>query len=371
MFQQAKGYLLEYFRDKSALFFSLLFPALLCFILGSMLQSLDNPDEPLGEIRVAAAVETEDEAFGAGVAAFMDGLTDSADVVLVGGVGQGADAARGLVDAGDADAALVFSDGEIAVYEGADYLLSNAVRLIAQGFARQYDAIFVAVTENPESYPQIAAVQEQDAGGFTERQVSGVNRSMMDFYAVAMIVMIAFMGNGIGGASALYFGRQNGTLRRVCASPKSRAQVFFGYLLGGLVQSAVQAAVVMVCAYFLFGASYADRWQDNVLLFCFFLVLGAAISGVCNLVGLFVRFNPYTPLMAVFWAMLYMSGTFNKDIALGGVTLPPTAALEAAFDLTVFGRDGKVLFAMAICAVIILASGWIGSLMLRRKAVVL
>ncbi|MDR1797339.1 MAG: ABC transporter permease [Clostridiales Family XIII bacterium] len=372
MFIQAKSYILTYFRDKSAMFFSLLFPALLCFVLGTMLQSLDNPDAPLGEIRIAAAAEGGGDAFRTGTASFLDALRDSTDVTIVGSAADAdVDSVKAAVDAGEADAGLVFSEGKISVYEGADIVKSGAVRFMAQSFSRQYDAIAVAVANDPQRMEEILAVADQSHDGLTEKQVSGVNRSMMDFYAVAMIVMIAFMGNGIGGASTFFSMRRDGSLRRITASPKSRVQIFFGYMLGGLVQSAAQAAVVMLCAYFLYGASYADRWQDNVLLFCFFLLLGAAVSGMCNLFGLFVRFNPYTPLMAIFWAMLYMSGTFNKDIAIPGIKLPPAAAQEAAFDLTVFGRDEKTLAAMAVCAAIIAASGILGSLLLKRKAVVL
>ena len=75
--------------------------------------------------------------------------------------------------------------------------------------------------------------------------------------------------------------------------------------------------------------------------------------------------------MPINWIMLYFSGTFNADTSIKGVTeyLPPNIIMEAAFDLTVFGRTERamsvLLWSLGIFAVLMLI-GWI-KVNARRK----
>jgi ABC-2 type transport system permease protein len=89
-------------------------------------------------------------------------------------------------------------------------------------------------------------------------------------------------------------------------------------------------------------------------------------------IGLAVRTNPYMPLMAILWVSLFLSGTFNKDTSIDGLTehMPARLIQDAAFDLTVFGRDGKLLSVVAVCAVVSAVAAAVGAMLLSRKKVV-
>jgi ABC-2 type transport system permease protein len=257
----------------------------------------------------------------------------------------------------------------IEITEGKDIYKSRAAMLIAQSFSRQYSAFKTAALNSPALFTEIAKDGVPALDGLVEDKDLGVSRSMIDYYAVTMIIMIIFMGGGIGGASQTFYARQDGSLRRMSASPRGRTRLFIESVVGTLPQSVVQASIVMALSTAFLGAHYANTWQGNLLLFTFFIVLGIAVAAVFMLIGLFIKVNPYIPLLAILWALLFISGTFNKDLAIPGFSeyLPMNIAQVAVFDLTVFGRTGQALAVMGVSGAVIAAACVIGSLLYRRK----
>ncbi|MDR3364872.1 MAG: ABC transporter permease [Clostridiales Family XIII bacterium] len=371
MFEWMSCHTKNFVRDKSALFFSLIFPIVLVVLLGNMLAELDNPDTPVGTIGIAYSIETTEPYETQAARAFVDSLAGNGGIALA----EARDAGEARADAasGAADAAIIFeSPLRIRIAEGGDLYKNRAVTMIAQGFAREYASFAAIASLAPERLEGLAAAGLREDGlALIADKDLGVTRSMMDYYAVTMVVMIAFMGGGIGGASSTYFSRQDGSLRRVTASPRGRARLFLESVVGVLPQNILQVLIVMVPSALFLGAHYARAWQENLLLFAFFILLGTAVSAVFMLVGLFIRVNPFTPLMALLWCLLFLSGSFSKDIHIEGFSeyLPMSIAQRAAFDLTVFGRPGQLLLVMAACAAILAASCAIGSLVFRKKEV--
>jgi len=372
------------FRDKSSLFFVIVFPILLVVILGNMLADLDNPDPVIGTIRIAYTVEdgvAGADAPGANMAGaaermaidmFVTALADNDGIELTQAVD--AAAARAAVVSGSADAGMIFSTPlSISIAEGEDLYKNRAAVLIAQSFAREYAAYAAVAVSKPEVFAEVFANNETDFVNLVADKDLGIKFTMIDFYAVTMIVMIAFMGGGIGGATQMYFSRQNGLLRRLTASPRGRTRLFLESVLGIVPENIMQAVIVMVISVVLLGAHYAQTWQENLLIFAFFIVLGTAITAVFMLIGLFLRVNPNLPIMVAFWALLYMSGTFNKEVNIEGFSeyLPMSIAQRAVFDLTLFGRADQLLFVMGVCAVILAVSCAIGAFLFRRKEIVL
>jgi len=322
-------------------------------------------------------------------------------------------AARALVDAQDADAGLLVEAGadaatqtasatssalgiSVTVLEGASVTKNRAVNLMAQSFAWESSAIGIAMAAAPQSWSAIerlmaaaagaSADDSADAsgtdtsaegnasadsafGGFTEKVVAGVNRSMLDYYSVAMIVMITFMSGAVGAATFFWTSRRDGTLRRICATPLRRERVFYGFLGYAIITSALQAAMVMIPAKLQLGVSFAERWQDNLLLVALFLMLGLAIAGVFGVIGLYVKTNPYAVMMVIVWPLLFLSGTFSREVRLDA-PLPPALAQEAAFDLTVFGKPERALVFIAGCGLVLAVSTVVATLTLRKKEIV-
>jgi ABC-2 type transport system permease protein len=388
-------------------FFSFIFPLAMTFLLGNMLANYDNPDARIDTINIAivsdapanpaseatipaseAANPTGGEAGGrfanggSGgdiVTSFTDAMKGNGNIKFTKTANP--DAARKSVDDGTNDAAMLFDSSlDIKVYGGTDSIKTRAVTLIAQSFSREYQAYSVAAQANPDAFARLMAKQATsataglpNASELTENRDLGVNRSIMDFYAVTILVMIAFMGGGIGGACDMYFARKNGSLRRLTLSPTKRSRLFLDNVIGIIPQNIMQALIMMIPSVLFFGAHYAKTPSDNMLLFAYFVLLGTSVTAVFMLAGLFLKINPMMPLMAVMWVLLFMSGTFSKEVNIPGVTeyIPMNIAQQAAFDLTVFGRPERVLGVMAVCACALIASCVAGSLVLRRKEIAL
>jgi len=131
--------------------------------------------------------------------------------------------------------------------------------------------------------------------------------------------------------------------------------------------------VVMLVASLCFGAQYAMSWQDNLLLFLMLFVAGQATTSLAVIVGMFMRrANPSMALMPILWTLLFLSGTFNKDVFIPGFSqyLPPYALQAAAFDLTLFGRHEAALWAIAVSVAVFAVALVIGSVLFNRKQVV-
>jgi ABC-2 type transport system permease protein len=306
----------------------------------------------------------------AAVSSFIDGLADSDGIEMT--MAASAEAARSEAGSDGADVAMVFTSPlSIEVTEGGDVYKNRAAMLIAQSFAREYAAFKTAALSSPEVFAELARDGIPAVTGLVEDKDLGVSRSMIDYYAVTMIIMIIFMGGGISGASTTFLSRQDGSLRRVTASPRSRTRLFLDSVIGTLPQSMIQAGIVMVLSTAFMGATYASTWQGNLLIFGFFVLLSLAVAAVFLLVGLFVRVNPYIPLLAILWALLFVSGTFSKDMYIEGFSeyLPMTIAQQAIFDFTVFGRPEQLLNVLGISAVILFIACVIGSVLYRRKEI--
>ncbi len=354
-------------RDRGNLFFVALFPSLLVFLLGNLLSNLDGSDETINPITLFVSVETSDPYGLAASEELLRSLGQSAGVKV-----QRYDAfaaAKRGVDEGAASAAVRFTQPfGVEIYEGEDKFQNRAVESIFKGFARQAAGLRAVAQAAPEALPQSAANAVQ---GLVQQKEFGYSRTMLDYYAVAMLVMILFMGGGIGGAGDLYDSRRDGTLGRMLVSPKSRAGIYVQEVLGAMPQNLLQIGCVMLSSTLLFGAHYANTAFGNLLLLAMFFTVGLSVNSVFMLVGLFIRVTPSLIIMPFMWGLMFLSGTFSKEIYIEGVTefSPIWQVQNAAFDLTVFGKTEKTFWVMAISFVVLVLATLLGALLISRKEV--
>ena len=392
MFNVIKKELLTLLRDKGNIFFVILFPSMMVFLLGNLLQHMDNADMTIEPFTIHIAVEAQDPLVHTAIDELLIALVENGSVDAE--LHQDTTASRILVDTGKIAAAVVFTeDGEINVYEGHDKFQNRAVTSIFRGFARQVAGVRVLLAgdaggqtisdlggmardgEVPESYTELEnqSSGSRDFPSLVEKKEFGYNRSMLDYYAVTMIVMILFMGGAIGGTSAMYESRKDGTLRRVLAAPQNRVNLYVQNVLGTIPQNILQVGCVMLSSIFLFNAHYADTLGDNLLLFLMLFAVGIAVSSLSMVLGMFITVNPTLLMMPVVWVLMFISGTFSKEVFIDGVTprLPTWIVQNAAFDLTVFGRPEKCLQILLVSALIFILFTTVGALLFRRKGMVI
>jgi ABC-2 type transport system permease protein len=166
-------------------------------------------------------------------------------------------------------AAVIFREPlAIQIYTGSDGIKNRAIHSIMKAFSRQSGVMYALSFNSPQALASLDDPQE--AGEELVRQKDlGVNRSMLDYYAVTMTIMILFMG-GMTVATTFQDERKDRTLARMMASPKSRGMIYIQKVLGCMPSLLLQVLVVMLASTLLLGAHYAVSFVHNLLLFAMF-----------------------------------------------------------------------------------------------------
>lgn len=324
------------YRNSTTIFFSIFFPSIMTFFLGTLLENIMVSDAAVGELNLAYCVEEggySADAFEEFILSLEKDSVINAEKI----------SSAELVSSFEKYSAAVELNGsEIRIYNGTNAIQNRTVKALMDGY-----------NQTAASYMSVAAVNPQALGGIElseDKLVAphdfGRTRSMMDYYAVAMVVTVIFFGAIIGGAEAYNRERSSCTINRLNISPLSQTKIFFGKIIGLLPMVLVQVGTVMVVSTVFFGAHYCASPAENVLLFAmfFFSALAALTTGVLfNL--LFTKINTWAVLMPTAWVLLFFSGAFNGEVCIPGVSdyLPPNIIMNAAFDLTVFSRTEKAV----------------------------
>lgn len=349
------------FRSGSTLFFSILFPTLCTVILGTLLENVDVADETVGKLNVAYYIENGGH-YAQPFEEFMLAL-DEEGVVTAEKIN--ADELDNIAE--KYSAAVELNGTEIIIYNGKTAVQNRTVKALVDGYNQNAGAYMAVAEKDPQVLGNIKISDES----LVEPKDFGRTRTMMDYYAVAMTVVIIFFGAMIAGAST-YSGEFPRTLDRLNISPVSATKIYFGKIIGLLPLVLAQVGTVMVCSTAFFGAHFCTTLGGNMLLFAMFICASLASLAFGVLLNLaFPKMNSWAVLMPINWVMLFYSGAFRQDIAIKGVSdyFPPRLILDAAFDLTVFSRTERassvIIWSLAIFAVLIFL-GWI-KVNVRRK----
>lgn len=323
------------FRSGSTLFFSILFPSLCAFFLGTLLESIEVADSVVGELNLAYCVSGDHSAgaFEEFILALEEENVINAEKITEGELESAAE---------KYSAAVYLNGSEITIYNGTSAVQNRTVKALIDGY-NQTAAAYMSVAEtNPQALGNIKLSEDN----YVQPHDFGRTRTMMDYYAVAMTVVIVFFGSCIAGASAYSDEHANYTINRLNAAPISKTAVYFGKILGHLPLVLVQVGTVMIVSTLFFGAHYCDTLGGNLLLFAMFVCSSLALLAVGVMLNLlFPKMQSTAILMPVIWVMLFFSGVFHMSGVIEGVSdyLPSRIVLNAAFDLTVFSRSGKAI----------------------------
>lgn len=339
------------FRSGSTLFFSILFPSLCTFFLGTLLESVEVSDSVVGELNIAYCIENggySADSFEEFILSLEKESVINAEKIT----------SAELENASEKySAAVKLSGSEITIYNGSNAVQNRTVKALIDGY-NQTAAAYMSVAE---TNPQALVGIELSEDSYVKQHDFGRTRTMMDYYAVAMTVVIVFFGSCIAGASVYSDELAHNTINRLTAAPISKTAVYFGKILGHLPLVLVQVGTVMLVSTLFFGAHYCSTLGENLLLFVMFVCSSLAALAVGVLLNLLFPRMPSIPvLMPIIWVMLFYSGVFQKDMSIKGVSdyFPSRIILDAAFDLTSFSRTERAVsvtvWSLAIFAVLII-----------------
>lgn len=348
----------EFKRQKANLFFTVFFPAILVFILGTLLEQWNTAEYDIPQITAAFVAEEESPEFEQ----FLAQMEQEGMLSVV--REQDEEEALGKID--DAySVVLSYKDGKLVLHQGTDEVINRAVHIMLEGFVSTSEAVILSYQNGVPVDTGVLTGQADHV----ETKKLGVERSMMDYYAVCMLVMILFMGGSISSSVCFYEFRLTGLLDRVAITPANKMKVFLLMVLGNLPMIAIEIGAIMFCSIFFFGAHYCVGIAENLMLIAYFTVVALAVEAFGAVVGLFIKANPTAIMMPLCWIMMFFSGTFAKDVYMKGISewMPTYQIQQAAFDLTLFGNYGRVLRVggvALVCCIVLLA---VGAVLFNRK----
>lgn len=354
----------EFYREKINLFFFLLFPVALIFLLGNLLSSTDQAEETVGEINIQYLVQTDNSYQIMAIDQFIQELNDNKSVFIE--ETEDLQKAKEMAGKGDISAVVVFSGDplEINIYEGSDRIKNRTVGAILNGFVQVNKSITAILKTNPSALqngvnPEETLIVQKDLG---------VNRTMLDYYAVSMLAMICFMSI-LQGSFAFVGERENKTINRLFITPQNRIILFLQKIIGIIPKIIIQITVLMLISVFVFKAHYAATFQDNLYLFFMFFMVTLAMVAIGVVIGLVIKINPTAVILPVIWVMMFFGGTYSKELYIEGFTnrMPIYQIQQAAFDLEIFGRYQKANLTILISLAVLIIMLAIGAFIFSRK----
>lgn len=355
----------EFLRDKTNIFFFILFPSLMVFLLGSLLGSMDQAEKTIGDISVQYMIETEQPYHVMSIEEFIQQLKVNSSVKI--DKMKDLDTAKKLAANDEITAAVVFSGDplEIKVYEGSDRIKNRTIGAILNGYIQTSHAVSAVLKISPASSQNIGSITQEE---YVTAKDLGVNRTMMDYYAVAMVAMTCFWSMLLGAVT--FTGeRQGRTINRLLLSPTNRCLIFLQKIMGSLPQVILQITVVMLISVFILKASYASNLMDNLYLLLMFFVVCFCNISVGAVLGVLLKKNPMVFVFPILWLMMFFGGTYSKEVMINGVTefMPIYQVQQAAFDLSIFGRYQKANCVILICLIMTMVALATGAFIFGRK----
>ena len=349
----------EFSRQKANLFFTVLFPTILVFILGTLLEQWNTAEYEIPDIHVAYVAEEPYPAFEL----FLEEAKEEGMLTFVTDVEK----ETALAEIDTVFSGVIEYDAagrQLILHQGTDGVINRAMHISLQSYASMEEAVMLCY----ENGVQVDMAAFNNGGDYVIAKKLGVERSMIDYYAVCMLVMILFMGGSMSGGMQFYEFKTTGLFRRTRITPANKVKLFIQMLLGNIPSSIMEIVTIMFCSVFFFGGYYCADFVGNVVLFGYFFLIALTVNAVGAVVGLCVKANPTAILMPISWVILFLSGSF-ANIYIEGVTgyMPAYQIQQAAFDLTLFGNYEKILVTGGVAALCLAGCLVLGSILFCRK----
>ena len=353
-----KNKLKLFFRDRASVFFSFLFPLVLIFLLGNFLEDVENAEDAIGDINVCWYISIDDKTLESA-------LTDFVDTIGNDGLAQSTfttEINTSLDQLNKKEISAVVSvtgnPAQFKIYAGNDDISNRTVKSIVTGFIENYNVVYSVMSVSPMLMMNASDTAD---GGVLDKDF-GSSRTMIDYYAVSILVMTIFMVSIMLGTDCFVSEKENNTMRRLFLTPKKPFQIFIAGVIGQLPQSFLQTLVIMIVSVVVFGAHYAATFSQNLLLVACIFVITITANTIGVLIGICSKKNPMLIILPVMWIILFLSGSFAMDITIDGFTdyLPPYIVQNAIFELTTCGREMpliKVTMVSAVLFVILVIAG--------------
>lgn len=329
-------------RDRTNVFFLVVFPLLMIMVLGFAFGGTNEPRvavvAPTSSPLAADLVTGLEDASGLEVQRYDDRAT------AVDAVEEGRAEAAVLVPAGYDERVLAGGTAEVSYLSRADRAAQQVGMIVRAVVDEQAARLRAAATlADRTGTDPAAAVRRTDAVAATVAGVEVTTRTAgeavfpqdmgrFDLGASSQLLLFIFI-TSMTAAAALIETRRLGVARRMVATPTRVTSIVAGEALGRVAIAGLQGLIIMVGAAVVFGVSWGSPGPALLLMLCFATVAGGA--------GMLLGALAATSQQAIAGGLLVGLGLS----ALGGSMMPleffsPTLLLVAHLTPHAWAADG-------------------------------
>lgn len=288
----------RFFRDKTALFFSIGFPLIFLFVFGNLYGNNTSVSFNI------AVINKSDSAFAK---EFVKNIGDSKilktnkDVTTI-------EAAQDKMGRAELDAAIVLPP-DFGTVKGAETFPSGQAEIIYTQNNQQSATALNSILDS--QFKQINAKFVNAATPFTVVSKELNEKSLTSFdYSFAGLLGFAIIGIGILGPINVFPElKKMGILRRLSTTPIRVWQYFLSTMVGQVAIGLISIALMFVVAITIFHLNVVGNWFELII----FLVLGIVmILGIGLALGGWAKNERQVAPLAniIVFPMMFLSGTF-------------------------------------------------------------
>lgn len=293
-----RSYVLRFFRDKTAMFFTFLFPLLFLFVFGSLYGN--NGDDISFKV---ALFNRSDSSFAQ---QFSEDLKKSETFEVNKDITD-FDKAKELMGRGEIDTIVELPKGFGEV--DANQRPSGSVNIYYNEASPQSGQTIAAVME--KVLDEVNAQLGQPNPPFTVTQKSTATNSLSMFdYVFAGLVGFSILSLGIFGlANQMPAEKKTGSFRRLRASPIKQSQLIFANMVFYMFVGIISVILMYLVAIFVFDFSMQGNWFELSL----YIVLGIlTMFGFGLAIGGWAKNENQSAALTnvVSFPMMFLSGVF-------------------------------------------------------------
>lgn len=288
----------RFFRDKLAIFFSIVFPLIFLFVFGSLNSGNDDISFRVALISHSQATFAKD---------FVKSSKDS-DILKVDDEVITLDAAKEKMSRSELDAAIILPEDFGAMKGDKKYPSGQAEIVYTQNNQSSAQALSSILDAQ---FKGINAKFVQTDTPFTVKGTQLNEKSLSAFdYTFAGLLGFAIIGMGIFGPINVFPElKKMGILRRLSTTPLKVWQYFLSIMMGQAVTGLIALAVMFVVAILVFHLQVAGNYFELIAFIVFGIVM---ILGIGLALGGWAKNERQAAPLSniVVFPMMFLSGTF-------------------------------------------------------------
>lgn len=288
----------RFFRDRLAIFFTVIFPLIFLFVFGSL-------NSGSGDISLKVAVINQSSSQ---VAIDFTQQAKDSEILKVDSDVTSLDQARQKMSRSELDATIVLPEGFGTVAEGSTLPSGEAEVIYTQNNQQSATALISILNEQ---FKAINGTLTPTVTPFTVKGTQLNENSLSAFdYTFAGLLGFALIGMGIFGPVNVFPElKKMGILRRLSTTPLRVWQYFLATMVGQAVIGLVSFAALFIVAILVFDLTIVGNWFELVA----FLIIGViTMLGIGLALGGWAKNERQAAPLSniIVFPMMFLSGTF-------------------------------------------------------------